>query len=128
MLKIYVYVLDTMADWELGYVTAELHSRRFFKKSAPQMEFKTVGLTKDPIKTMGGMTIIPDCIIDEPAVTDHNLITAACTGSLFWAKQIIEHLGVFQADTLEAWYNYFNTGKAEYFYAMMQSVQSGSEN
>ncbi|MDO5574172.1 MAG: type 1 glutamine amidotransferase family protein [bacterium] len=212
MLKIYVYVLDTMADWELGYVTAELHSKRFFKKNAPQMEFKTVGLTTDPIKTMGGMTIIPDCTIDdieisksstlllpggdtwndpkhgailgkvnellsadatvcaicgatvalaccglldqrphtsngvgfldmvapgykgqsfyidEPAVTDHNLITAACTGSLLWAKQIIEHLGVFQADTLEAWYNYFNTGKAEYFYAMMQSVQHGSEN
>lgn len=32
MFTIYVYVLDTLADWELGYVTAELNSRRFFQK------------------------------------------------------------------------------------------------
>ncbi len=32
MYTIYVYVLDTLADWEIGYVTAELHSGRFFKK------------------------------------------------------------------------------------------------
>lgn len=32
MQTIYVYVLDTFADWELGYVTAELNTGRFFKK------------------------------------------------------------------------------------------------
>ena len=34
MFTIYVYVLETLADWELGYVTSELHSGRFFKKDA----------------------------------------------------------------------------------------------
>ena len=29
---------------------------------------------------------------------------------LLWAKQIIEHLGVFQSNTLESWYEYFRTG------------------
>jgi hypothetical protein len=28
MSTIYVYVMDTLADWELGYVTAELNSGR----------------------------------------------------------------------------------------------------
>ena len=37
MYTIYVYVLDTLADWEIGYVTAELHSGRFFKKDAPRL-------------------------------------------------------------------------------------------
>ena len=32
MFTVYIYVLDTLADWELGYVTAELNSRRFFKR------------------------------------------------------------------------------------------------
>lgn len=32
MFTIYVYVLDTLADWELGYVISELNSGRFFKK------------------------------------------------------------------------------------------------
>ena len=31
MVEIYVYVLDTLADWELGYVTSELNSGRFFR-------------------------------------------------------------------------------------------------
>ena len=36
MITIYVYTHDTMADWEIGHVTAELHSGRFFKQDAPE--------------------------------------------------------------------------------------------
>lgn len=32
MFTVYIYTLDTLADWELGYITAELNSKRFFKK------------------------------------------------------------------------------------------------
>ena len=212
MFTIYVYVLDTLADWELGYVTAELHSGRFFKKDASSVSLKTVSYSKEPIKTMGGLTIVPDCVIndiivseasilllpgantwndpkhgaiiekscellsigatvcaicgataalanfgllnnrphtsngsgflemfspgykgqsfymDKPSVADNNLITASCTGALLWAKQIIEHLDVFQADTLNAWYEYFSTGKPEHFFALMQTLPSGNEN
>ena len=58
----------------------------------------------------------------------YNLITASSTGALLWARQIIAYLGVFQADTLEAWYEYFNTGKPEYFFALMQTLPSGTES
>ena len=70
MFKIYVYIFDTLADWELGYVTAELNSGRFFKKDAPRVSVKTVGISKESVKTMGGMTIVPDCVIDDIAVND----------------------------------------------------------
>ena len=204
---IYIYVLDTLADWELGFVTSELHSGRFFKKDAPTISLKTVSITKEPITTMGGMTILPDCLIndikvapnsvlilpgantwqtdkhrtvlekacqllsigatvcaicgataaladlglfdhrphtsnglgflemfsptykgkdlyiDKLSVADGNLITAGSAGALLWAKQIIAHLGVFHEDTLEAWYNYFSTGKEQHFFALMQSLQ-----
>ena len=40
--------------------------------------------------------------VDIPSVSDGSLITASGTGALLWAKQIIERLGVFQSDTLEA--------------------------
>lgn len=210
MFTIYVYVLDTLADWELGHVTSELNTGRFFKKDAPVVELKTVSYSKDSITTMGGMTITPDCTIDdivisetsilllpgadtwndpkhaaiiekasellstsgmvgaicgataalanhglldnrshtsngvgfldmvsptykgqslyidEPSVADRNLITASSTGGLLLSKQIIEHLGVFQPDTLDAWYNYFNTGKAEYFFALMQTLPNNN--
>jgi len=60
--------------------------------------------------------------VDEQSVADGNLITAGSTGALLWAKQIIEHLGVFQADKLESWYEYFSTGKPEHFFALMQTL------
>jgi hypothetical protein len=47
---------------------------------------------------------------------------------LLWAKQIIERLGVFEPDTLEAWYEYFSTGKPEHFFALMQTLPAGKDN
>lgn len=212
MLNIYVYVLDTLADWEIGHITAELNSGRFFKKTAPQLIFQTVGCSKEPIHTMGGLTIVPDCLIDDvivndtsvlllpgadtwnhpmhhtiiekasnllsiggtvcaicgattalanfglldqrahtsnglgflemfspcykgmnfyidkPSVADNNLITASSSGGLLWAKQIIEHLGVFESDTLKFWYDFFSTGKPEPFFALMQTLPCNRKN
>ena len=65
MITVYAYVLDTMADWELGFAASELNSGRFFKKDAQAVSFNTVGTTREPIKTMGGLTIIPDLSIEE---------------------------------------------------------------
>lgn len=62
---IFMYVLDTMADWEWGYVTAELKTGRFFKKGISAFTIKTVSLSKEPITTMGGLRIIPDLSVDE---------------------------------------------------------------
>lgn len=212
MVTIYVYVLDTLADWELGYAIAELNSGRFFKKDAQHVSLKTVSYSKEPIHTMGGITIVPDCLnddiivsetsililpgadtwndpehrdiikkaseflavggtvcaicgattalanfglldhrphtsngpgflemfspsckgqsyyIDKPSVADNNLITASSTGALLWAKQMIEHLDVFQSNTLEAWYEYFRTGEAKCFFALMQTLPYRDEN
>lgn len=212
MHTIYVYVLETLADWELGNITAELNSKRFFKKEAPQITVKTVSLSTEPIHTMGGMTILPDCTVDEvvvskenmlilpgadtwsnpihqdilskakeflqvdasvcaicgatvalanigllderphtsngngflemfcpaykgqkfymdePSVADGNLITASCTGSLLFAKNILTRLDVFSPDTMSAWYDYFSTGKASSFFALMQSVSPSPQS
>lgn len=211
MFTIYVYVLDTLADWELGHVISELNSGRFFKKGTQCVALKTVSYSKESIKTMGGLTIVPDCLIDDvvasetsvlllpgadtwndpkhgviiekaseflslgamvcaicgattalanfglldkrshtsngvgflemfspcykgqsfyidqPSVVDKNLITAGSAGALLWAKQIIEHLDVFQSNTLEYWYEYFSTGEPKYFFALMQSLPSSDK-
>ena len=74
MFTVYVYTLDTSADWELGYVAAELNSKRFFKKDAPDVSVKTVSVSKDPVKTMGGLTIIPDCVLSDIAATEKSVL------------------------------------------------------
>ena len=212
MFTIYLYVLDTLADWEIGYLTSELNSGRFFKKDAPSITIKMVGYSKEAIHTMGGLKIAPDCLIDdilvsetsllllpgaetwnEPkhgailekareflalgaglgaicgataalatfgllderihtsngigflemvspsykgqafyidksSVADNNLITANSTGALLWTKQIIAHLGVFQPNSLEAWYDYFSTGDPKHFFALMATLPVTDEN
>ena len=96
-----------------------------------------LGLLDDRAHTSNGvgfLEMVSPCYkgqnfyIDKPSVKDNNLITAGSTGALLWAKQVIEHLGVYEANTLEAWYDYFNTGKPEYFFALMQTLPSGHGN
>lgn len=56
----YVYILDTLADWEIGFIIAELNSGRYLDKSKQKLTLIKIGSTLDPIKTMGGITITPD--------------------------------------------------------------------
>lgn len=63
--KIYLYVFDTMSDWEVGYLIAELNSGRYFKNKLKPLEVVTVGINKNPITTMGGIKILPSISVDE---------------------------------------------------------------
>jgi len=62
---VYLYVFDTMSDWEIGYLTAELNSGRYFKKGLTPSKIVTVGIEKTPVTTMGGLKILPDIKLDE---------------------------------------------------------------
>ena len=74
MTTVYVYVKNTMADWEIGYCLAELHSKRFFRKDAGEISVKTVSISKEPVKSMGGLTIIPDMTIEDIQVNKDNVL------------------------------------------------------
>lgn len=206
MKTVYIYALETLADWEIAHLIAELNSRRFFKKNAEELQIKYVGSNMSSIKTMGGLSITPDCIVaelpvsnntflimagadtwndeanyiivekagailddggivcgicgatvalatagilderkhtsngvgfldmfvptykgkdfyvDEQAIKDGNLITAAATGAIKFAEIIFRKLDVMNENALSAWYEYFSTGKAQAFYSLMQAV------
>jgi putative intracellular protease/amidase len=62
---VYVYVFDTMADWEVGYLTAELNSGRYYKKGLTKSKVFTVGTKKTPVITKGGLKILPDVELEE---------------------------------------------------------------
>ena len=74
MFNVYVYLLDTLADWELGHVTSELYSGRFFKRDAPEISLKTVALTKEPIHTMGGLRVLPDYLIEDIVTSENSVL------------------------------------------------------
>lgn len=62
---VYLYVFDTMSDWEVGYLTAELNSGRYYKKGFLPSKIVTVGMDNTPITTMGGLVIQPDMKLDQ---------------------------------------------------------------
>ncbi|MCC7560638.1 MAG: glutamine amidotransferase [Methanobacterium sp.] len=206
-MKVYLYILNTLADWEIGYLTAELNSGRYLDKKRPPVELIKIGNTTEPIKTMGGITITPDenidnikfeeddllilpgadtwaeeenkkiidivsSIIDEkviiaavcgatialankgilnnrkhtsndlevlkmfcpeyigenfyinqPAVTDDNLITASGIAPLEFSYEILKRTNLMKTETLEAWYQLYKTNEPKYFHALMESIE-----
>ncbi|MBF0543972.1 MAG: glutamine amidotransferase [Candidatus Riflebacteria bacterium] len=60
-----LYVFDTMADWEPAFLMPELNTQRFFREGAVRFQVKTVGVKTGPIKTMGGLRILPDFVFED---------------------------------------------------------------
>ncbi|MBU3136383.1 glutamine amidotransferase [Clostridium gasigenes] len=83
---VYLYIFDTMADWEVGYLTAELNSGRYFKKGKESLKILTMSNTKETIVTMGGLRIVPDIEIDKFSMNDAAALVLP--GGNTWTDQI----------------------------------------
>jgi putative intracellular protease/amidase len=70
----YLYVFDTMADWEPAFLISELNSGRYFKKNTTEYQVTTLGISNMPITTMGGIRIVPDITVDDFTVTNASLL------------------------------------------------------
>lgn len=86
--KVYMYVFDTMSDWEVGYLTAELNTGRYFKKGLKPLKVTTVGIDKNPIMTMGGLKVLPEITIDECNVEVNDLLILP--GGDTWTSKVHE--------------------------------------
>ncbi|MBX0319629.1 type 1 glutamine amidotransferase family protein [Shouchella clausii] len=72
--KVYLYVFDTMSDWEYGYLMAELNSGRYFKRDLAPFKVITVGANNEIITTMGGLNIKPDISVNECILESKDLL------------------------------------------------------
>lgn len=84
--KVYLYVFDTMADWEIGYITAELNSGRYYKKEQAPSKIVTVANEKALVTTMGGLAIMPDITVDECSITSADALILP--GGETWTEAI----------------------------------------
>jgi putative intracellular protease/amidase len=62
---------DTLADWEVGHLLAELRSGRF---TGVQFDIVAVAESLEPITTMGGVRMVPDALITELDPADSDLL------------------------------------------------------
>ena len=75
---VHLFVFDTFSDWEPGYVLPVLND--------PSVGYRvqTVGVSLEPIKTAGGMTILPDIPLAELDPSQSALLILP--GSDAWAQ------------------------------------------
>jgi len=64
-MKVFFYILDTMADWEYGFLLAELNSKRYFLPSRKDLEVITVSWDQSAKTSMGGLRVTPDITLSE---------------------------------------------------------------
>ncbi|KUL22088.1 type 1 glutamine amidotransferase family protein [Streptomyces regalis] len=63
---VYLAVYDSLADWEPGHATAQLARAGY--------EIRTVGPTREPVTTVGGLRIQPDLALDDVRPSDASLL------------------------------------------------------
>ena len=87
---VYLYVCDTMADWETGYLTAELNSGRYFRKGTEPYQVATVGINRDPVITMGGIRILPDFTVEDCIPEEERIAALILPGGNTWLEAMHE--------------------------------------
>lgn len=63
--KVYLFVCPELADWEPALAVAMISDRYTEIPRTHSYPVITFGLTREPVKTFGGVTILPDAGIDD---------------------------------------------------------------
>ncbi|AUN16835.1 glutamine amidotransferase [Clostridium botulinum] len=82
---IYLYILESMAEWEVGYILQAISMESMLKKQNREFVTKTVSASKNPIQTIGGLTITPDCLLDE--MDEDNMVALLLPGAESWSSE-----------------------------------------
>ena len=67
--NVFLFVFDTMADWETSFAIAGINNPRF-QQHPGRYRVITVGATRKYVTTMGGLRIMPDTTLSEINSTD----------------------------------------------------------
>ncbi len=60
---VHLFVFDTLSDWEPMYAIAAINSPAWQREQ--RYSVKTVGLSREAVRTIGGVTILPDMTLAE---------------------------------------------------------------
>ena len=65
MRTLFLFITDTLSDWEPGHVLAELRSGRYLNDPALKYNVVLCGRTPDTVTTMGGIRMTPEILITD---------------------------------------------------------------
>ncbi|EME64438.1 MULTISPECIES: type 1 glutamine amidotransferase family protein [Rhodococcus] len=96
---VHVAVYDTLADWEVGHAIAHIN-KPLWHKHPGRYTVATVGTTREPVTTMGGIRILPDTTLDE--VRPDNSAMLILAGNDIWNTEQFSPFADRARDFLEA--------------------------
>lgn len=88
---VHVFVFDTLSDWEPCYAVSGINNPMFQLRPG-RYTVKTVGESTKPVKTMGGITVLPDMTIEALEPTDSAMLILP--GGLTWDQG--KHIGAVE--------------------------------
>src|SRR5690606_41439553 len=94
--KVLFVLLDEYADWEAAALAAALNEEPEGK--GQKFDVKTVSLTKEPIRSIGGFTVLPDYGLDDVPEEFSGLILI---GGHSWRKEGSER--IMELESGRAW-------------------------
>ncbi|TDD58650.1 glutamine amidotransferase [Kribbella antibiotica] len=63
-LTVHLAVYDTLADWEVGFVSAHINNG-LWHQAPGRFKMQTVSAALEPVTTMGGLRVLPDSLLAE---------------------------------------------------------------
>lgn len=82
--SIYLFIFDTLSDWEIGYVTAGI-SNPWMQLNPNRYQIKTFSIDGEAIRTIGGLKVLPDMSINEVNADDATMLILA--GGSIWEEE-----------------------------------------
>jgi putative intracellular protease/amidase len=80
---VHLFVFDSMSDWEYGYAAVGIHDPNF-QAQPGRFQIRTVGIDKSPVRTMGGLTVLPDGLLDDVDPADSAMLILP--GGMSWEE------------------------------------------
>lgn len=84
--RIYLYVLNGMAEWEIGNILQALSMKSQLKNDHQDYDIHTISHDGKPVKTLGGLTITPDGSLE--MLSGDHAVALLLPGADTWGQQL----------------------------------------
>lgn len=87
MTNCYIFLFDGFSDWEVSYASVGIQKSENF-------QVKTIGFTLEPVRSMGGLTVVPDSdfisTVDLADIDTSNTAMLILPGGAAWEGRLNE--------------------------------------
>lgn len=83
--SVYLFLCPAMADWEPAYAISLLSDQYTTIPKNNSYPVRTFGVTQEPVRSVGGLTLVPDFSVDDVSIDDVAMIILP--GSTYYEKE-----------------------------------------